>query len=78
MESGEEKKENCENCKRGGGKLKMEGGKVRNEERTIFFFFFFFFCFSLFKTTICFGSTEMEISCREKAFFLRREKNQEK
>ena len=35
-----------ENCKREGGKLKMEGGKWKsykiNEERTPFFFFFFF------------------------------------
>ena len=46
---GEEKKENR---KTEGVKLKLEGGKLQNEDRTIFFL--------LFKTTeICFGSTNM-------------------
>ena len=54
----EEKKENC---KREGGKLKMEGGKVTKWGEH--------FCFSLLKTTkICFVSTKMEIFYREKAF----------
>ena len=43
-ENGAEKKENC---KRGGGKLKMKRERYENELRT----FFFFFCFSLFETT---------------------------
>ena len=38
-----------ENCKRKGGKLKMEGGKVTKwGEDLFFFFFFFFFLFSFF------------------------------
>ena len=69
-ENGEEKKEN-RNWE--GGKLKMKGGKLQNEERTYFFFF------SLFKTTeICFGSTKIglfstgkSISRREKINLLR-------
>ena len=66
---GENWEENKENCKREGEKLKMEGGKLQNEERT----FFFFFCFSLFKTTqICFGSTKLEIFYREKALHTRK------
>ena len=64
-----------ENCKTQGGKLKMEGEKLENKERT---FFFFFFCLSLSKTTkICFGSTKMEIFYREKAIHSEK-KNQEK
>ena len=44
-----------ENC---GGKLKIEGGRYENEQRTSFFFFFFFFYLSLFETTkICLGCT---------------------
>ena len=61
-------KEKVENLK----KLKTEGEKLQNRERT--FLFFFFFCFSLFKTTkICFGVhqygnflPEKNISCQEK------------
>ena len=67
-ENGEEKKENQ---KREGGKLKMEGGKV-TKWREDFFFFFFFFCFSLFKTTVIFGSTKMGIFYQEKAFHARK------
>ena len=44
MEKGENGEEKKENCKREGGKLKMEGGKSsKNEERTFFFFFAFHF-----------------------------------
>ena len=61
MENGAEKKENR---KREGGKLKMEGGKVKGDD--------FFFRFSLFKTIqICFGSTKMGIFYREKSFSYR-------
>ena len=43
--------------------------KWQNEERPLFFLFLFFFCLPLFKTTkLCFGSTNMEISYREKVF----------
>ena len=62
-------------CKSEGWNLKMEGGKLQNEEmkdeeRTFFF--------SLLKTTkIYFGSTKMEIFYREKAFYAGK-KNQEK
>ena len=45
----------------------MEVGKVIKRGE---YLFFFFFCFSLLKTTeICFGSTKMEISYREKKHF---------
>ena len=53
------------------GKLKKEGEKLQNEQRT------FFFCFSLLKMTkICFGSTKMGIFYQEKTFQAG-EKNQE-
>ena len=35
--------ENGDDCKREGGKLKMEGGKSSTMRRGLFFFFFFFF-----------------------------------
>ena len=72
---GENWEEKKENCKREGGKWKLE--KVTKwGEGPFFFFFFFFFCLSLFKTTkSCFGSTKMEIFCFEKAF-LSGKKNQ--
>ena len=62
MENGEEQKENC---KRKGGKLKMEGRKSL-KMRTFFFFFFLLFTFQT--TKICFGATKMEILYQEKAF----------
>ena len=77
MEKGENGEEKKKNCKREGGKLKMEGGKSWKMIRGPFFFFFFFLflffvCFSLWKTTkICFGATKMGIFYREKAFPLR-------
>ena len=61
-------KEKKENCKREGGKLKMEGGKVRKWGEDSFSF-----CFSLFKTTnICSGSTKVEIFFMEKSFHARK------
>ena len=64
MEKGGNGAEKNENCKREGGKLKMEGGKVPKWGADFFFFFFL-----LFKTTkICFGCTKMEISYREKRY----------
>ena len=75
MEKGENGEEKKENCKREGGKLKMEGGKSSKMRRG--HIFFFFFCFSLFKTMkICFEATKMEIFYGEKAFHAR--KKQEK
>ena len=59
-----EKRENGEenkgNCKRGGGKLEMEGERYENERRTSPFSFFFF-CLSLFDTTeICLGVPKLK------------------
>ena len=58
-ENGEEKKGNC---KRGGGKLKMEGERYENEQRTLFFLFF---SLSLFETTL-FGVYQNENFSGEK------------
>ena len=63
----EKKRRKVVNCKRAGGKLKMEGGKVKWGED--FFSFFLSFFFSLLKTTkICFGSPKIEIFYRGKHF----------
>ena len=69
------------NCKREGGKLKMEVGINLKMSRGPFFFFFnylfIFFCFSLLKMTkICFGLLIWKFSTRKKHFTPG--KNQEK
>ena len=66
---GEDGAEKKENCKRGGGKLKMKRERYENELRTFFFFFFFFFCFSLFETTefVC-GVLKWKFVLGEKTF----------
>ena len=61
MEKGGNGEGKKENCKKEGGKLKMEGGKSSKMRRGLFFFFFFFLLFTFKTTKICFRSTKMEI-----------------
>ena len=71
---GKMEKKKKENWKREGGKLKMEGGKVQNKERTFYFYLFiylFFFFFSLFTFQNhwnLFWVYQMGIFYQEKAF----------
>ena len=75
LKRGENWEEKKENCKREGGKLEMEVGKVvkrETEVRTFFFFFFFFFFafhfWNLKTPEICFLSIKMGIFYQEQTF----------
>ena len=50
-----------------GGKLKVEGGKLQNEERTVFFFFLLLTSFE--NPRNLFWATKMGIFYREKALY---------